>query len=79
MKKISTVGAVHKPPDDVCQGADVAMLNLAVMGVFELPLKIESLEVEQSRLHATLGDAAFYQQPGSNITAALARLKVLVA
>ena len=43
----------------------------------ELPSKIESLEAEQSRLHATIGDPAFYQQPGPEITAALARLETL--
>lgn len=43
----------------------------------ELPYKIESLEAEQSRLHATLGDAAFYQQPGPEITAMLTRVETL--
>jgi len=41
----------------------------------ELPVKIESLETQLSRLHATLGDAAFYQQPASEITATLARVE----
>ncbi len=40
-----------------------------------LPGKIESLEAEQSRLHATVGDAGFYQQPGDAIAATLARLE----
>ena len=43
----------------------------------ELPAKIEWLEAEQSRLHATFGDAAFYQRPGSDITATRSRLDSL--
>jgi ATP-binding cassette subfamily F protein uup len=43
----------------------------------ELPSKIESLEAELSRLHATLADAAFYQKPGPEITATLARVEAL--
>jgi ATP-binding cassette subfamily F protein uup len=43
----------------------------------ELPAKIESLEAEQARLHATLGDPVFYRQHGPEVTAALARLDAL--
>ncbi len=39
-----------------------------------LPGKIELLESEQAALHATINDAAFYQQPAGTIAAALARL-----
>ena len=42
-----------------------------------LPAKIEALEAEQSELHVRMGDAEFYRQPGSKITAALERLKAL--
>jgi len=41
----------------------------------ELPAKIELLEAEQARLQATLNDPAFYQQPGSDFKATLARLE----
>jgi ATP-binding cassette subfamily F protein uup len=43
----------------------------------ELPAKIESLETEQARLQATLGDPAFYQQAGSDFKATLARLETI--
>lgn len=39
-----------------------------------LPGKIESLEAEQSQLHATIGDAGFYRQPGDKIAATMERL-----
>ena len=40
----------------------------------DLPKQIESLETEQAQLHATISEAAFYQQPGEAVTATLARL-----
>jgi len=40
----------------------------------ELPLKIESLESEQSRLHAAINDPAFYRKPPAEVTASLARM-----
>ncbi len=43
----------------------------------ELPAKIESLETEQARLQATLSDPAFYQQPGSDFKATLARVETI--
>jgi ATP-binding cassette subfamily F protein uup len=42
-----------------------------------LPGKIESLETEQSQLHATIGDAGFYQQPGDIIAATMERLEAV--
>ena len=42
-----------------------------------LPVKIESLEAEQAKLQATLSDPAFYQQPGSDFKATLARLETI--
>jgi ATP-binding cassette subfamily F protein uup len=41
----------------------------------DLPKQIESLEAEQAQLHATISEAAFYQQPGEAVTATLARLE----
>jgi ATP-binding cassette subfamily F protein uup len=41
----------------------------------DLPRQIESLEAEQSRLHATVSETGFYQQPGEKMTATLARLE----
>jgi ATP-binding cassette subfamily F protein uup len=41
----------------------------------DLPGQIESLEAEQSRLHVTVSEAGFYQQPGEKMTATLARLE----
>ncbi|MBI3603193.1 MAG: ATP-binding cassette domain-containing protein [Nitrospirae bacterium] len=43
----------------------------------ELPVKIESLEAEQARLQASLSDPAYYQQPGSDFKATLARLETI--
>jgi ATP-binding cassette subfamily F protein uup len=43
----------------------------------ELPAKIESLEAEQAKLQATLSDPTFYQQPGSDFKATLARLETI--
>jgi ATP-binding cassette subfamily F protein uup len=43
----------------------------------ELPGKIELIEAELTQLHAALSDRAFYQQPGSEITATLARVEAL--
>jgi ATP-binding cassette subfamily F protein uup len=40
-----------------------------------LPGKIEQLEQEQSQLHATVSEGAFYQRSADQITAALARLE----
>jgi ABC transport system ATP-binding/permease protein len=42
-----------------------------------LPETIAALEAEQSELHAVMGDADFYRQPGEKITAALDRLETL--
>ncbi|MEK7717348.1 MAG: ATP-binding cassette domain-containing protein, partial [Pseudomonadota bacterium] len=44
-----------------------------------LPGKIETLEVEQSQLQATVSAAGFYQQPGEAISATLARLQSVTA
>ena len=44
-----------------------------------LPAKIESLEAEQSRLHAAVNDAGFYQRAPDEITTTLARLEALAA
>ncbi len=44
----------------------------------ELPLKIESLEAEQSRLHAAVNDPAFYRKPPAEVTASLARMDEIV-
>ena len=41
----------------------------------ELPARIESLENEQTELHARMGDAAFYRQSGNGITATMERLE----
>ncbi len=41
----------------------------------DLPKQIESLESEQARLHARIGEPGFYQQPGEAMTAALTRLE----
>ena len=43
----------------------------------ELPHKIESIEADLSRLHASFGDATFYRQPGLEITAAVERIETL--
>jgi ATP-binding cassette subfamily F protein uup len=40
-----------------------------------LPEKIESLEAEQSRLHAAVNAAGFYQQPHNEVSATLERLQ----
>jgi ABC transport system ATP-binding/permease protein len=40
-----------------------------------LPGTIEALEAEQAELHAVMGDADFYRQPGEKIAAALQRLE----
>ena len=40
-----------------------------------LPSRIETLENEQAALHARMGDASFYRQPGEHIMAALERLE----
>jgi ABC transport system ATP-binding/permease protein len=42
-----------------------------------LPARIEALEAEESELHLRMGEADFYRQPGSKITAALERLEAL--
>jgi ATP-binding cassette subfamily F protein uup len=42
-----------------------------------LPGKIERLEAEQSRLHSSVSDPGFYQQPGEAIAATLARLQTV--
>jgi ATP-binding cassette subfamily F protein uup len=42
-----------------------------------LPQRIESLEAELQELHQTLADPAFYQQGGSAIAQAKARLEAL--
>ena len=42
-----------------------------------LPARIEALEAEESELHLRMGEANFYRQPGSKITAALDRLEAL--
>ncbi len=39
-----------------------------------LPARIEALEVEQSKLHATVSDPSSYQRPAEQITAILQRL-----
>ena len=44
-----------------------------------LPARIESLEAEQSRLHAVVNDAGFYQQAPDEISTTLARLEALTA
>ena len=44
-----------------------------------LPQLIEQLEAEQAELHARLADPAFYQQPGSEITAVTSRMEKLDA
>jgi ATP-binding cassette subfamily F protein uup len=44
-----------------------------------LPEKIESLETEQSDLHALLSDAGFHRQPRDKIAAATERLKTVAA
>jgi ATP-binding cassette subfamily F protein uup len=43
----------------------------------ELPAKIEALEAEQAKLQASLSDPAFYQQPGSDFNATLAKLEAI--
>ena len=45
----------------------------------ELPAKIEALEAEQAALQASLSDPAFYQQPGSDFKATLAKLEAITA
>jgi len=40
-----------------------------------LPGKIEALEAQQAELHAVMGDADFYRQPGHKIAAAQKRLE----
>jgi ABC transport system ATP-binding/permease protein len=42
-----------------------------------LPEKIQRLEAEQATLTATIGDAAFYQKPHAEVSAALARMEAL--
>jgi ATP-binding cassette subfamily F protein uup len=42
-----------------------------------LPARIEALEAEESELHLRMGEADFYRQPGSKITASLERLEAL--
>ncbi|MEK6683376.1 MAG: ATP-binding cassette domain-containing protein [Nitrospirota bacterium] len=42
-----------------------------------LPGKIESLEAERVRLHAKVGDPAFYRQPAEEISSTLARLEAI--
>jgi ATP-binding cassette subfamily F protein uup len=44
-----------------------------------LPARIEALEAEQVRLHATVNDAGFYQRPADEIHATLARLEELAS
>jgi ATP-binding cassette subfamily F protein uup len=44
-----------------------------------LPARIEALEAEQTRLHATVNDAGFYQRPVEEVQATLARLEVLAS
>ena len=44
-----------------------------------LPEKIQRLEAEQATLTATIGDAAFYQKPHAEVSAALARMEALTA
>jgi ATP-binding cassette subfamily F protein uup len=43
----------------------------------ELPGKIETLEQEQARLHASMVDPDFYQQPSDKITATMSRLQIV--
>ena len=42
-----------------------------------LPQKLESLEAEQSQLHESMADPAFFRQPADKISAATARLDVI--
>jgi ATP-binding cassette subfamily F protein uup len=42
-----------------------------------LPARIETLEAEQAALQARVSDPGFYQQPGDDIAATLARLELL--
>jgi ATP-binding cassette subfamily F protein uup len=42
-----------------------------------LPGKIETLEGEQAQLHALMGEADFYRQPGNKIAATIERLESL--
>jgi ATP-binding cassette subfamily F protein uup len=45
----------------------------------QLPARIEALETDLAALHATMADAAFYQQPGETIAATTVRAKSLEA
>ena len=42
-----------------------------------LPGKIEMLEAEQARLHTSMSEANFYQQPGDQIAAVVSRLEIV--
>ena len=42
-----------------------------------LPGMIETLEAEQTQLHAAAADPAFYQQPGENMAATIGRLEAI--
>jgi ATP-binding cassette subfamily F protein uup len=44
----------------------------------DLPVKIESLEAEQSRLHSAINDPAFYRKPPAEVAASLARMDEIV-
>jgi ATP-binding cassette subfamily F protein uup len=41
----------------------------------ELPKRIEELEIEQQRLHATMADPAFYRESGNKVASTTTRLE----
>jgi ATP-binding cassette subfamily F protein uup len=76
--KVAARAAASKPSPRAGESHKPEKLSYREQGELNgLPARIETLEAEQARLHDTINEAGFYQEPAEKIQATLERLDEL--